>query len=523
LAALAIPEALGYAKIAGMPVVTGLFTMLLPAALFALIGSSRHLVVGADSATAAILSASLAASAAPGSQRYVQLAGTTALMTGLGLLLARAVGLGFLANFLSRTVLVGFLTGVGISVACSQLPEMLGLPPAHGTIASVSSLELARVNVQSLLLAAAVVIFVLLVRRITHRIPGGLIAVVVAIALSYALDLRAHGVPLLGDIPRGLPALSWPSFALDDLRAMLKPMASMAVVILAQSAATARSYAAKYDEPHDSERDLVGLGIANLSAAFSGTFVVNGSPTKTQMVDGAGGRSQLAQLVTASIVLLVLLFLTAPRSYLPNAALSALVFLIGLELIDVAGMLAILRVRRHEFAVALLTSVCVALLGVERGILIAVLASVIDHLRHSYAPHNGVLVIDRHGHLRNHPVFRGARTQPGLVIMRFGSSLYYANARDLSETVQLLLADGPPPTHFCLDLVAVGDIDYTAGSVLRSLYERLSKRGVRLLFSQPIDKVRAQLDKYGVSALVGADAFYDEPIDVVRAQQSSNT
>ena len=206
----------------------------------------------------------------------------------------------------------------------------------------------------------------------------------------------------------------------------------MFVVILAQSAATSRAYAAKYEEQFSEATDLVGLGAANVAAAFTGTFVVNGSPTKAQIVDSAGGRSQLSQLTAAAVVLVVLVVLTGPLAYLPVAALAAVVFLIAVELIDVAGMRRILAARKHEFAVALLTAAAVVGLGVEYGIVLAIVASIVDHLRHSYSPLNSVLVKSAEGHWQPVPVGPGARTEEGLVVYRFGTSLYYANAARLA-------------------------------------------------------------------------------------------
>jgi sulfate permease, SulP family len=294
LAALGIPEVLGYAKIAGMPVLTGLYTMLLPMAVFAVLGSSRHLVVAADSATAAILAAALTGLAAVGSERYVRLAGLAALLVGGMLLLARLARLGFAANFLSRTVLVGFLTGVGIQVAAGQLPDMLGVA-ATGKSTPAKLVDIARalpqVHGADVAVSAGVIVIVLAARWVDRRIAGLLIAVIAAIIVSRAADLARRGVAVLGPVPRGLPHLQLPALGWHDAAGLLGAAASMFVVILAQSAATSRAYAAKYEEAFSEDTDLVGLGAANVAAAFSGTFVVNGSPTKTQIVDSAGGRS----------------------------------------------------------------------------------------------------------------------------------------------------------------------------------------------------------------------------------------
>jgi SulP family sulfate permease len=523
LAALGIPEVLGYAKIAGMPVVTGLYTLLLPMAVFAVLGASRHLVVGADSATAAILAATLTGLAAAGSAKYVHLAGLAALLTGGLLLLARLARLGFLANFLSRTVLLGFLTGVGIQVAAGQLPDVLGVKATGtGTLNKLADTlsKLAHAHWQTVAVSVAVIAVTLTARKITRRVPGALIAVVGAIIVSRAADLAGHGVAVLGAVPRGLPHLGPPTLSWHAARILLGASASMFVVILAQSAATSRAYAVKYQEPFSEDTDLVGLGAANIAAAFSGTFVVNGSPTKTQMVDSAGGRSQLAPLTTSVAVLIVLLLLTGPLAYLPIAALAAVVFIIAAELIDIRGMRRILAIRRHEFAVAVLTAVAVVVLGVQDGIVVAVVASVIDHLRHSYHPRNSVLVKSLAGHWQAFPVTPDVRTEPGLVVYRFGTSLYYANAIRLVEDM-LTLAQGTPFRWLVLDCAAIGDIDYTASSVLVEAVRQLHERHIRFVVANVIGPVHKQLDRYGISAAMGPDAYYDTPGEALEAFEAT--
>jgi high affinity sulfate transporter 1 len=520
LAAVSIPVVLGYAKIAGMPVVTGLYTLLLPMAVFAILGSSRHLVVGADSATAAILGAALAVLAVAGSPQYVRLAGLVALLTGGLLLLARLARLGFLANFLSRTVLVGFLTGVGLQVAARQLPDMLGVTAA-GSSTLTKLLDVARGLPQArgadVAVSAGVIVAVLAARQVSRRIPGLLVAVIVAISVSRAADLAGRGVAVLGPIPRGLPHIGLPALRWHDATVLLGAAVSMFVVILAQSAATSRAYAVKHEEAFSEDIDLVGLGAANVAAALSGTFVVNGSPTKTQVVDRAGGRSQLAQLTTSAVVLIVLLLLTGPLASLPIAALAAIVFLIAAELIDVRGMRRILACRRHEFAVALLTTAAVVALGVEQGIVLAVVASIIDHLRHSYRPVNSVLVKSPAGHWQLAPVQPGARTEEGLVVYRFGTSLYYANASRLIDDVTALTAHGSPLRWMVLDGAAIGDVDYTAAAVITRVIDHLRERRIRLALSSVPGPVREQLDRYGIGAALGPGAYYDTPGEALEA------
>ena len=532
LAALAIPEVMGYTSIAGMPVITGLYTILLPVLAFAIFGSSRHLVVGADSATAAVMAAGLVGLAATGSSQYVALAGALALMAGLLLLLARLIGLGFLADFLSRTVLIGFLTGVGIQVACGQVGGLFGIPKGSGvTIAShtfdntigklISTLgNLGDISWTTTAVSAAVMVVILGAKFVTKKIPGALIAVIGAIFVSWKWNLVSHGVTTLGYVPSGLPSISRPDISWSQVPGLMGTAISIFVLILAQSAATSRAYAAKYNDAFDENVDLVGLGAASLAAGFTGTFVVNGSPTKTQMVDSAGGRSQLSQTTMALVVALVLLFLTVPLSYMPNAVLAAVVFLIGIELIDVAGMKKIFKLRRDEFFVATLTAAVVVLVGVEQGIVIAIVASIIDHIRRSYRPPTAVLEPEASGRgFTGSATTPAARTEDGLVVYRFAASLYYANATWFSEEVLAFVHDeaAGKVRWLCVDMTAMPDIDYTGAEALKSLHTELEAAGVRLVFTDTLQVARDELDRFGITDLVGVDAYYDTVVDAVDA------
>ena len=523
LAALAVPEVMGYTKIAGVPVILGLYTILIPMALFALFGSSRHLVVGADSATAAMLAAGLVGLAAVGSDQYVALAAVLAFMAAGFLILARIIGLGFMADFLSRTVLVGFLTGVGIQVAFGEISGMLGLKGGgHGTLDKVwqDLQQIEQVNIYALVVALSVLLVIVGSKKISKKIPGALIAVIGAIILSWALGLKEH-VHVLGAIPSGLPHIGLPqvdwSWAL--IGQLLPTAFAMFVVILAQSAATSRAYAARYNETFSENTDLIGLGLANIGAGLSGTFVVNGSPTKTQMIDSAGGRSQLSLLFTALIVLLVLLFLTGPLAYMPDAVLSAVVFLIGVDLIDIAGMKRIYQQRRSEFWVALITAAVVVIVGVEQGIILAIVLSLIDHTRRGYRPKNALLVPTDSGNWSTHPVASNTEAQPGLAIYRFTHSMYYANAELFSEEITTLANNAEPPLRWlCIDVSAVDDVDFSAAESLRSLFATLKDKGIRLVVAQVMEDVE-ETSHYHLKELFGEDAFYDTLDDVLKAYQ----
>ena len=527
LAALAIPEVMGYTRISGTPVITGLYTILIPMALFAVFGSSRHLVVGADSATAAILASGLAGLAVSGSAEYLALCGLLACMASVMLIIARLIRLGFLADFLSRTVLIGFLTGVGVQVAGGEIGGMLGLPRGgHGALGRLihDVQHLQQSNLSTLITTVAALIIIIGSRKISRKLPGPLIAVIGAIAVSWAINLEAHGVTILGPVPGGIPAVGLPHVDLSvSLLMKLLPTAfSIFVVILAQSAATSRAYATRHDERFSENVDLVGLSIANLGAGLTGAFVVNGSPTKTQMVDGAGGHSQLAQITTSVIVLLVLLFLTRPLEFMPGAVLSAVVFLIGLDLIDVSGMRQIFRERPAEFGVALITAATVVLVGVEQGILLAMFLSLVSHTRHGYRPKNAVIVEAQPEGWKTEPVATRSQLLPGLLAYRFNHSMYYANAEQMFEEVSGLVKEAKPPlVWFCIGAGAVDDIDYTAAATLRSLYTLLREQGIRLIFFEVSDEVYAQLERSGITGLIGKDAFYATAVAVFSAYKAA--
>jgi high affinity sulfate transporter 1 len=517
LAAVAIPECMGYTKIVGTPVVTGLYTILLPIAVFALVGSSRHLVVGADSATAAILFAGLTGLAQPLSPHWVALTSAAALITAVFLLVSRLMRLGFLSTFLSRTVLVGFLSGVGVSLMLGQLPDMLGIVTEGGGIwghvaGTVS--HIGHTHALTFEMAVAVVLLTFIVDRMDSPVPGVLVALVVATATTAAFGLDRHGIVVVGPVVAGVPKFEWPATSLRETLAIVPTCASMFLVIIAQSAATARSFAQKYGEPLDEDRDLLALGVANAVAGVSGTFVVNGSPTKTAIVDAAGSRTQVAQLTTAALVVGVLLVATTLIERVPVAALAALVFLIGFRLIDVRSLRQIYRFRTLTFLVALSTLAAVVALGVERGLFVAIVLSVLDHLRQEYHPKDVVLTAP-HGKWRGVSAVPGYETEPGLIVYRFEAPLFFANADYFAKRVQQMVASAPHPVRwFVLDLVSMDDLDYSGGLTLARAVEQLRQQTITVALVGA-DDIADELDRLGITAQIGRDRMFDSILDAV--------
>jgi sulfate permease, SulP family len=527
LAAMDIPQVMGYAKIAGMPVVTGLYTLLLPLVAFAAFGLSRYLVVAADSATAAIFASGVSGLAAPAGVQYVALAGIVALLTAVILLLARLLRLGFIADFLSRTVLVGFLTGVGVQVGISVLGEMLGVP-VNSRRPMIQLWEIIRelpsVRAPTVAVSASALAFVLVVRRFTPRIPSALVAVVTAIVASAVADFAGRGIVTIGPVVGGLPHLgmmdvvSLRGMGWKEVELLMTVSASCAIMILTQSAATSRIYATKHYEQANENIDLFGLSAANAAAALSGVFVVNGSPTQTAMMEDAGGESQLAQVTTAAVVGVVLLFLTKSLQYLPICVLGVLVFLVALRLIDLKGLHDIRAESGQEFALAVMTAAVVVLVGVEEGIVLAMVVSLLRIVRHSYHPHGGVLVGDVNGIWKLVPAAHDVMTQPGLVLYRFGAELFYANAPRFLEEVSCLFEPMPTMVRWVVvDAEAMTHVDYTASRVVMALKKNLTQAGVELAFARVPWDLRSDFDRHHLTETIGPERMFNRLHDAIAA------
>ncbi|HEU0210158.1 MAG TPA: SulP family inorganic anion transporter [Candidatus Udaeobacter sp.] len=527
LAALGIPEVMGYTKIIGTPVVTGLYTMLLPMIAFGIFGCSRHLVVSADSATAAMVAAALSLlSLTAYTPQYVAMTSLVALMAGAMLVVARFLRAGFLGDFLSRTVLVGFLAGVGLQVAVGELHGMLGIGKrGYGFFPQLSSIvqHASEMHLSSVVISLAVLLIVIGSDWISPRFPGALVAVVAMIAASAWYHWSNHGIEVIGTVPGGLPRFELPHVSWSDIGLMMPISFSCFIVVLAQSAATARAYALRYREPFDQNVDLVGLAAANIAAGISGTFVVNGSPTKTEMVDEGGGRSQLAHLTTAMTVLVVLLFLTKPLSYLPNAVLAAIVFLIGIKLIDYRGMANIYRKTPGEFALAAVTTITVVGIGVEQGILLALVLSLLQHVRHSYHPHTALMLRDPTQHWQMDSVGPGKFAEPGLIVYWFGADLFYANAGRFTEQALKLVTESPSVQWLAVECGAITDIDYSAGEALKELHDDLAEISIVLALARVSEHLHKDLERLGLVDVIGSDKIFDSRgacLEAYRAEMS---
>jgi MFS superfamily sulfate permease-like transporter len=449
-----------------------------------------------------------------------------ALLAAAFLLLARILKLGFIADFLSQTVLVGFLTGVGFQVGIAVLGEMLGIEvDTRRTLRQLAEVlgRLGSAHGLTIVISAAVITVILLSRRMAPRLPGPLFAVAGAVAASAAFDFAGHGVSVLGPVEGGLPRLHVPRVSWNEFLSLVPVALSCFVMIVAQSAATARAYALRHRDPFDENTDLTGLAGANVAAAVSGTFVVNGSPTQTAMVERSGGGSQLAHVVTAGAVALVLLFLTGPLEYLPHCVLGAIVFTIAIGLIDLRGLWDIRRESPAEFALATITAAVVVAVGVGAGIVLAMALSLLHHVRHSYRPHTAVLV-EEDGHWRPIPARPGAQTEPGLLVFQFGADLFYANASHFGDNLRDLVEHAPSPVRWIvLDAGAIISLDYSAARMVRPLFEELTAKGIALLIVHAEPSLRSDLARHRLSDVIRDDRIFErlgDALAVVRGGPS---
>ncbi|MEU1972463.1 SulP family inorganic anion transporter [Microbacterium sp. NPDC019599] len=530
LAAVAIPEVMGYTSIAQTPIVTGLYTILLPLLAFALLGASKLLVVGGDSATAAILAGGLIAAGipglTPGSPQWVALCGLTALVCGVLLIIARVLRLGFIGDFLSASVLIGFLTGVGIQVATGQIPDLLGVPKGSGNWFQQQwawMTSLGEVSWPTIAYGAATIGIILGFKYLLPKVPGAIVAVVGLLALATFTDAPSYGVEVVGAIQGGLPPIGFPTgISWSDIPAVVSTAFACFIIIIAQSAATSRGFAMKHGDRADVNRDIVGLSAANLAAGLSGTFVVNGSPTKTQILDGQKGRTQVANLVVVVVVLIVLLFLTGLLTDLPKAVLGGVVFVIGLELIDVKGLVRVSRERRREFFIAAATALTVFIVGVGQGVILAIVLSLLDVIERQYRARDFVLGVRAKTGYTYDSAAAGLQSEPGLIVFRYDADLFYANASRFVDEVQTLVQAAPDKVRWLiLDSAGISDIDYSAAQNLAGLLDWLDARGTKLVLARPEPDILASLQRYGLRGRFPDEAVFDDLSTAVKAFPAS--
>ena len=517
--AVVVPQGLAYGELAGMIPVAGLYAAIAGMVAYAVFGGSRQLSVGPESGAAIIVATSLAPFAAGDDPaRYAALAGLLALMVGAILIVGGIARIGFMADFLSKPVLAGYIIGAALIVIGSQLGKVFGLSIESenffGQIAEVVT-HLSDAHGLTMVVSALLIVLLLLLKRFLPRVPGALVAVVVATAASVAFGLEARGMAVIGDIAPGLPVPTIPSIALRDIASLVAPAFSLALIVFADGILTARVFAAKHGYEVDANGELIGLGAANVAAGLLQAFPVAASQSRTVVVDSAGGRSQMVGLVATALVIVFLLFLTPLLEPMPLAALGAIIVVAALGLIDIEPIRDLYRVRRLEFALAIATLLSVLAIGILQGILVAVVLSLVYVISRISRPHTAVLgtvegVDGFHEITRGEIDRRGSnQASPGILVYRFDGPLFFANAAFLQDEIRELVASADPPLEFVvIDAEAIGDIDVTAAAMLSDLLKELSTAGITLGLARTDRPVREMLSRTGFLQRLGIENLF---------------
>ncbi len=509
-----VPVALAYAGLAGVPPEIGLTTAFVAMTAYAIFGTSRHLKV-TTSSTMAIMSAAVVLDLAAGDpSRYLVLTSALALIVGVMLVAAGIARLGFVADFLTKSVVTGFIFGLAITIVIGQIPKLLGVPSGSGSVPDqVRQLiaEIPDVNPATLAIGLASLVVILVLRSISRKIPGSLIALVIGIVAVPLLNLESRGVSVVGEVTTGLPSLSIPFVPLSTIPLLVLGASGIVFLAVGESVGSARAFAERHKYEIDADQELLALGAANLATGMFGGFTTDASLSQTATAESAGAKSQLASVVTAVLILATAVFLAPAFANLPNAVLGAIVIAASLSLMDVTEMRRYWAWRRTDFLIALVALIGVVLTTVLIGLIIAVLLSVMFLLYRASRPYVASLgripgYRSTFGDLLRHP---DAEPIPGLLVLRLDAPLYFFNANVARTQIRdLLRAQDPPPHGLLIDLAATADLDVTTTDMLFDLVADLQERSIELMLAQVKSSVRDRLRRTGLIDRIGEDRLY---------------
>jgi SulP family sulfate permease len=528
VAAYLVPQVMAYATVAGLPPVVGLWAALVPLAVYAVLGSSRQLSVGPESTTALMTATALAPLAAGDPGRYAALAAAAALLVGVMCFVAGLVRLGFLADLLSHPVLIGYMTGVALIMIASQLGKITGVSvKGEEFIDQIRSFAdgLDELHWPTVTLAAAVLVVLLIFAWLTPRLPGPLIAILVAAVVVSVFALHRSGIKTVGDIPGGLPTPALPALSAADVLAMLIPAAGIAIVAFNDNVLTARTFAVRHGQDIDANAELRALGVCNVGVGLTQGFPVSSSGSRTALGDAVGSRSQLYSLVTLVFVLVVMLFGRGVLATFPSAALGALVVYAALRLIDVSEFKRLGRFRRSEVVLALATTAAVLVFGVLYGVLVAIGLSILELLRRMARAHDGVLgFVPGVAGMHDVDDYPEADLVPGLLVYRYDAPLFFANAENFRERAMAAVNDHPERVEwFVLNAEANVEVDLTALDAVDQLRTELQRRGIVFAMARVKQDLRDSLEAAGLLDKVGEDRIYPTLPTAVEAYNDRHT
>jgi len=515
LTTLLVPQGMAYAELAGLPAITGLYTSILCLVGYALFGPSRILVLGPDSSLGPMIAATILPIIGSGGnpEKAIALASMMALIVGAFMILAGVAKLGFIADLLSKPTQIGYMNGLALTILVGQLPKLFGfstdanglIHEAHAFIHGLASGEAVGAAVAIGLVSLALM---LALGRWLPRVPGVLVAVVVAIAAASIFDLSSHGVSLVGKLPKGFPPLTVPS-PVSDLPLLVAGALGIVLVALADTISTASAFAARTGQEVDGNGEMIGIGAANVAAGFFQGFPVSTSGSRTAVAEQSGAKTQVTGLVGAALIVLMLVLVPGLLKNLPNPTLAAVVIAASLSLADIPGVVRLWRQRRVECVLSIAAFLGVALLGVLEGIAVAVALSILNVFRRAWRPYETTLgrvpgLSGQHDR-QLHP---DAEQLPELVIFRFDAPLFFANARTFRDDIRVLAAAQPRPRWIVIAAEPITDVDTTAADMLAELDEELNAAGTSLVFAELKDPVRAKLERYELIGPLDPDHFF---------------
>ena len=521
--AILVPQALGYASLAGLPTVIGLYAALGAMLLYWLWGSSRELNVGPESTVAIMVATILAPMATTGSTEYASLAAMLAILVGLVLLFGGLLRLGWIADLLSRPILAGYVFGSGLLIIGSQLAGLFGIEVdkalyAFDIGAVIRNLD--QTNVTALAIGVGSIALILGLRRLNRKIPGALVVVAGSILLVALLGLDDE-VAVVGSFPSGVPSLALPTVGLDEVLMLIGPAFAVALLVYPDSVLTARSLSVVGKYRLSPNREFFGVGAANVGAGMLTGFPVNGSQSRSFVAQSGGTKSQVSNLWASLFVVLTLVLLAWVFEFLPSAALAGIVIVAGLGLLDITDFRAIYRYRRSEFWLGVFTAVAVLTVGMLAGIIIAVALSLAVVLQRAATPSTAVLGrlpgTDTYRDVADHP---DAETTPGLLVYRFDAPVFFANAGKLRDEIVAAVDEADPAVRcVVLDAESIYDIDSSGAQILLELLDTLDDQGIRLVLARVRSELRDELRASGIETRIGTEHIYLEVDDAVTASR----
>lgn len=513
VAAISIPVGLAYADLAGLPPVYGLYTSMLPVIIYTFFSTSRLLVVGPDSAICMLMAVSLAPLAAPGTGNYISLSILLTLMVGIFCVMAGIFRLGFLANFLSRPIVTGFLNGIAITIIMGQLGKIFGFKLGYTGFIRTWIVFFGSMNsthIITLIIGISSIFLLRILKKISMNIPGPLVASIAGILAAYFWGFENQGVKVLGLIQGGLPSIGVPAANLEEISLLVSSAVSITLISYCSNMLTSKSYALQKGFEVDNNKEFIALGIANISSALTSGFIVTGTSSKTAVEESAGAKSPLTSVFSALAIVCVLLFLSSILAYLPEACLGAIIISASISLFNFGYLKRLFKISKREFALSMFTLLCVISIGVVPAVFISIGISIIGILAKGLRPKDAILgKIENYDTYQDINEFKDAKVIPGFLIYRFEASLVFVNADYFKSRVRKFISESENKIdYFILDASSISFTDSTSIDTLDDLRIELEKKNIKMIIVKAKLPFKNIMEKAGLADKIGKNNFY---------------